>query len=66
MTTKYYAVCMNKKSWSKDALTIESFEERGYKVQNSRLDGDMQVFMDGRPVALLFKSKAEAAEWIGL
>lgn len=66
MTTKYYAVCMNKKSWSKDTLTVESFEQRGYKVQNSRLDGDMQVFMDGYPVALLFKSKTEAAKWIGL
>jgi hypothetical protein len=57
---------MNKKSWSKDALTVDSFEQLGYKVQKSRLDGDMQVFMDGRPVALLFKSKTEAAEWIGL
>ena len=66
MTTKYYAVCLNKKSWSTEAVTVESFEQRGYKIQASRLDGDMQVFMDGRAVALLFKSKAEAAKWIGL
>ena len=66
IATKYYSVCENKKSWSKEALTVKSFEDRGYRVQNSRLDDSLLVFMGGHLVARLFKTKVEAANFIGL
>jgi hypothetical protein len=66
MTTKYYAVRADKKSWTKDATTIEDFTKRGYRVQKSRLNGDFDVFSaDGiHKVATLFASKLEAARFV--
>lgn len=61
---KYYAVMMNAKGWTKETVTVADFESRGYTVKPSRRVGDMQVFKDGTPVAILFSSKVEAALYV--
>ena len=66
MTTKYYSVRADKKCWTKEAVTVKSFEDRGYRIQQSRIDDSLLVFMNGHCVAYLFKTKTEAAAFIGL
>lgn len=62
--TAYYSVRADGAVWSVDCITISDFEQRGYKVQPSRLIGDFDVFRDGFMVANLFGTKAEAAQHI--
>jgi hypothetical protein len=53
-----YSVSVNGK-WTNERTFIESFEDKGFKVQQSRLVGDMDVFYDGILVAHLFEHQAD-------
>lgn len=58
---KFYCVTGDKRTWSKEPLSIADLEERGYTVQDARLVGDKDLFHGGRLVAHLFASRADAA-----
>jgi len=61
----FYSVRIDKKSWTKNKeVTIAKLESLGFKVKESRLVGDYDVFCEtGKKVATLFKSKVDAAEY---
>jgi hypothetical protein len=61
MSEKYYSVCINKKHWS-DLIDIDDFLEKGFTVGECRRGiADKSLYMNGRLVAKLFKSKTQAA-----
>lgn len=57
----YYSVSINKEFWTAEKVTEQEFIQKGFSIQSSRRYGDKDVFMNGRKVAVLFKSKKEAA-----
>ena len=59
----YYMVRIDKKSWTKETVTIEETEARGFHVQPARRIGDMDVFYNNHKVAIMFESKIEAAKF---
>lgn len=60
--TLYYSVRLDRKSWTKEAVGVDFFERRGAVVKPSRSDvGNMDVFIDGRLAAKLFRSKLAAS-----
>jgi len=61
---KYFSVMANGKKWTKQEVTIDDLEARGFKVQPSRLYGDFDVFHGVQRVATLFKTQAEAMQHI--
>ena len=65
MTRTYYMVSRDKRFWSKDKISVEEFQRRGYHVQAARTRwGVFDVFKDGHKVAVLFRSKVAAMEFI--
>lgn len=58
---RFYCVTGDKRSWSREPLSIADLEARGYTVQDARLVGDKDLFYEGRHVAHLFASRADAA-----
>jgi hypothetical protein len=63
MSTKYYTVRVDGKSWTKDAVTADYYTARGCEVLPARRLGDLDVWMSGRKVAVLFASQKEAAAY---
>jgi regulator of replication initiation timing len=57
---KFYAVRVDKKSWTKETVTIEEHKEKGFDVKESRKDGIYNVYSGGFHVSTLFPSKAQA------
>lgn len=60
---KFYSVSLNNK-WTKDAASISFYTDRGATVQPSRLNGDFDVFIEGRLVANLFESQNEQKKFL--
>lgn len=64
-TSGYYQVRIDKKSWTKDRVSIAAIEEQGYTVKESRRgDCYRDVFFEGRLVAKLFANKRDALKFI--
>jgi len=63
---KFFAVMVNGKAHTKQEVTLQMFEERGYSVKKSRAYGDYDVFTkDGiNKVATLFSNQIEAVDYL--
>lgn len=61
--SKFYSVRIDKKSWTKDAVGVDFFTSRGCEVAPARRVGDLDVWMQGKKVAILFSSKSAAASY---
>jgi len=60
-----FSVRVDKKAWSKEAIDLTDFENRGFKVVDSRRgDADKDVFLDHRLVAKLFINRCDALKYI--
>jgi hypothetical protein len=59
----FYAVSINRKSWTQREVTIEALQARGFRVTEARRCGEFDVSYDGFKVAILFSSKADAAQY---
>lgn len=57
---------VNGKAHTKQEVTLQMFEERGYSVKKSRAYGDYDVFTkDGiNKVATLFSNQIEAVDYL--
>jgi hypothetical protein len=61
---KMYAVGING-TWTNDGKsTKEAFEAKGFKVQPARLNGDFDVFAEGKKVATLFTTKSDQIKFL--
>lgn len=63
---KFFAVMVNGKAHTKQEVTVQMFEDRGYSVKKSRAYGDYDVFTkDGlNKVATLFSNQLEAVDYL--
>lgn len=62
----FYAVTINRRAWSRDAISVAEFTRRGYTVSPARKVGDASLF-DAKGqhlLAHLFTSKLDAAEFV--
>ena len=60
----FYAVSINRQVWTQGEVTIEALQARGFEVCAARRIGAHDVFHNGRKVATLFVTKAEAAAYV--
>jgi len=61
--TTYYSVGINGK-WSNDAVSEEFYTGKGCIVQDSRTNGDKQVFLSSKLIATLFSKQSEQIAYL--
>lgn len=54
----FYSVSRDNK-WTNEAVPMSFFTDKGATVTESRLHGDLTIWIDGHNVATLFESQAE-------
>lgn len=59
----FYAVSINKQVWTKDQVSVQECEARGFSVAPARRVGELDVFHGIHKVAILFKTQADAASY---
>jgi hypothetical protein len=59
----YYSVGRNN-SWNTEPVTIKDIEPKGFTVQDSRLSGDKDIFLDGDHAGWLFENQDDQKEFL--
>ena len=63
MDTKYYSVGRNN-TWTKESVTIKEITDKGFTVQDSRLHGDKQIFVNGTFAGTLFLNQNDQKNFL--
>lgn len=64
---KYFMVRIDKKDRAKDPVSLRDVEEEGFTIKPPRLPStgaSFDLFKNGKQLAKLFSSKADAMKWI--